>query len=337
MSMIQASPQFYGKVYGIELEIEAAGLYEVDEHYDEETDEYTAIDPIVPQGWLREQEDSIVGVELISDRPYTFEESVINIQRVFMDITRQGYMPLRTPRGSTHVHANVADLTWDQMRHFVAACAWAEPALIELAGKGRKGNLFAQSYETTPLGWGPVIEWCRRKEFFQNLDTHYMATSFFPMSYLGSVEFRMGPSSRNASDAIWWLQCIDTVVEAGRTLPINGYEEPAFLDVLLAKMDHKKQTRLRQKGARFAAEVWDIILEPYNPPPKINFSKLNKGLSAAEGAMSSLQVSVSLPSGWLTPLTPTEENVFPFSNIDCSDPTCPICHPAPVTPTTELF
>lgn len=154
MSMIQASPQFYGKVYGIELEIEAAGLYEVDEHYDEETDEYTAIDPIVPQGWLREQEDSIVGVELISDRPYTFEESVINIQRVFMDITRQGYMPLRTPRGSTHVHANVADLTWDQMRHFVAACAWAEPALIELAGKGRKGNLFAQSYGNYPSGMG---------------------------------------------------------------------------------------------------------------------------------------------------------------------------------------
>lgn len=263
---IHLCPAYKGLVFGVELEIEAEGLYYPDEVYDEEDEAYHTIDPVIPKGWSREQEDSIQGVELISAMPVGFEESVENIERLFADIKKQGYMPIRTPRGSTHVHVNVADLTWTQMAHFMVACAWAEPALIELAGKGRKCNLFAQSYDTTPLGWNPAIQWIRKRRVYQNVDTHYMATSFYPMAYLGSVEFRMGASARTADEAITWLSYINAVAEDGRTLPITDAECPPFMDFLTGMLDEKVRERVIRKGARNAREVWQALQEPYEPP-----------------------------------------------------------------------
>lgn len=318
---IHSSPQFKGKLYGVELEIEAEGLYCVEEHYDSENDEHTSIDPVVPEGWLREQEDSINGVELISDRPYPFEVQVQNIERVFKDIERQGFQPIRTPRGSTHVHANVADLTWDQMKSFVMACAWAEPTLIELAGKGRKGNLFAQSYETTPIGWHPVIHWVRRREFYQQVDTHYMGTSFHPMTYLGSVEFRMGPSARTAEDAIRWLKCIDAVVTAGRETVVTD-REPPFLEHLISKFQKEKQEQLRKKGRRNALEVWYTINEKYVAPPK---PKRGQKKSLAD------YVAEYETTDWLTPtpIEPTPDiyttGQYTVPSSDCNDPNCTVC------------
>lgn len=339
---IQGAPQFKGKVYGIELEIEADGLYAVEEKFNENTEEYEHIEPDVPAGWLREQEDSIQGVELISDGPYPFEQSVKNIERVFDDIKRQGFNPIRTPRGSTHVHANVADLTWEQMRSFVMACAWAEPVLIELAGKGRKGNLFAQSYENTPIGWSNVIESCRRGEFAgSNVDTHYMATSFHPMTYLGSVEFRMGPSARCAEDAIRWLMCIDTVVAAGREDLITAEKAPPFVYFLLSKFPDEKKARLLQKGERAALEVWYAMNEPYVKPevkPRKKKSPLDVNefidefVNMSWGQVSAVPTVPVINSGQLisySGIFPTSDPAIPEGYMKnpnwCHDPDCNIC------------
>lgn len=349
---VHTAPQFKGQYYGIELEIEAEGLYCPMEEYDEENESYIERDVTVPLGWLREQEDSIQGVELISDQPYNFETSVANIERVFEDIVKHGYVPNRTPRGSTHIHANVADLTWEQMKSFTMACAWAEPTLIELAGKGRKGNLFAQSYETTPLGWANIIDWCRKKGFQQSIDTHYMATSFYPMSYLGSVEFRMGPSSRTAEEAIRWLQCIDMVVTAGRDTVVTD-SEPPFLSFLMSKLDHRTQKRLRKKASRAASEIWNAIHEPYVKPPLSNLKKkygqtvmaapvdtyFNNLSTAIESIAPSPIPALSLDEMaelWTTPITPPPPPIEAYYNPGssglntinpCSDPNCTICNP----------
>lgn len=324
---IHSTPQYKGKLYGIELEIEAEGLYSVEEHFDEEHEEYIQTEPNVPEGWLREQEDSIEGCELISQQPYDYETSVTNIKRVFADISRMGFVPVRTPRGSTHIHANVADLTWRQMKHFVTACAWAEPALIELAGKGRKGNLFAQSYETTPMGWATIIQWVRRQEIAQNVDTHYMAISFHPMGYLGSVEFRMGPSSRSEEDAIRWLQCIDAVVEAGRYEEINPYDVPFFLIDLTSKMDQKKRERVIKKGQRFATEVWEGMSEPFERVVPRRSAKM-KSLAALMAeqqnyAPSINSYTVSLED--MADLYPSQEQPAPGAN--CPVPPAPAPYP----------
>lgn len=299
---VHHKPQWVGKLYGVELEIEAAGLYDPVEIFCDEDDCYHTEDPDVPRGWLREQEDSIEGVELISNRPYSFVDSANNIVRVFLDIERQGYSPIRTPRGSTHVHANVADLTWAQMRHFVTACAWAEPALVELAGKGRKGNLFAQSYETTPIGWNPVIDWVRQESINQTWDTHYMGISFYPMSYLGSVEFRMGPSARNSDEAIDWLSKIDLVVDAGRDLPINASEEPSFMHLLTSQLDPKTRERVIAKGRRHAEEVWEAMLEQYIPPPQPR-QRIKSAMDMLGEAALSHYTTEPTPtgSGWILP------------------------------------
>ncbi len=344
LETIHAKPQFVGKLYGVELEIEADGLYCVEEIYDEEGENYTTTDPCVPSGWLREQEDSIQGVELISERPFDLETSIDNIERVFADIERQHYIPTRTPRGSTHVHANVADLTWEQMRSFIMACAWAEPALIELAGRGRKGNLFAQSYETTPIGWLPVIDSCRKKFMDQVVDTHYMATSFYPMSYLGSVEFRMGPSSRTAEEAIRWLKCIDCVVAAGRTETI-GLDQPTFLDVLLSKVSEKRRLQLIRKGSQQAAEIFFALAEPYEVPvPRTGRKKsaqLIQDLMNASNYLNQPEPGLNpyivqsgiiseeeLADSWNTAPAPELEVIYdPPLKCDCGSPTCPINFP----------
>ena len=270
MKKLYTKPLYIGKFYGVELEIEAEGLYQPIEEYNEEEDEHLLTCPPIPQGWLREDEDSILGVELISSQPYSYEEQIENIVRVFTDIEKKGYRPTRTPRGSTHVHANVSDLTWEQLTHFVMACIWAEPLLIEIAGKGRKGNLFAQSYETTPIGWDNIISWCKNQttRFTRTLDTHYMATSFYPITSMGSVEFRMGPSSRNAKEACNWLEMIDSVVSAGRTLPIDGETIPSFVYFLLEFIPYHKRGRLLEKCQKFAKEVWDLIHEAKVELPK---------------------------------------------------------------------
>lgn len=302
---IHYRPQTRGCLFGIELEIEAGALYSPEERYLEESDEYITIDPIVPKGWAREQEDSIDGVELISNQPYDYQTSVDNIIRVFDDIKRQGYEPIRTPRGSTHIHVNVADLTWQQMKSFVMACIWAEGALIELAGKGRKGNLFAQSYETTPIGWSSIIQWCRQNKIKQTVDTHYMATSFYPMSYLGSVEFRMGPSSRTAEEALQWLYYINEVAVAGRETTVTDKTEPPFLEKLLSFVNPTKRDRIRRKSALQAKEVYQAMQEPWVEPvktPKLPYPAgsdvqiMNELLSVASPTLPTISASDLWPS-----------------------------------------
>lgn len=267
MNTIHKNPGYTGLLFGVELEIEAEGLYQPEERFDDEGDLLCIDEPDIPHGWLREHEESIRGVELISARPFDYATSVDNIYRLFNDIDAQGYTPTRTCRGSTHVHVNAADLTWAQLRSFVMTCAWAEPFLIEHAGAGRRGNLFAQSYETTPLGWRPIITWCRHEAVMHALDTHYMATSFSPLSYLGSVEFRMGPSARTAAEAIAWLDKIYIVASHGRLEYVddNISTVESMLRDLSKGLSPYTVDRLRHKAQRFASEIWQDLNEPLPP------------------------------------------------------------------------
>ena len=203
---------YRGLLFGVELEIEAAGLYA--HYFNEDGDE--EIFPEAPKGWELMEEHSIEGPELASSGAYDYDTTVENIQRAFKDIRAQGFKPIRTCRGSTHIHINCQDLTWGQLRKTVTACAWAEQLLIERAGKGRKGNLFAMSYNTAPLGWADIIKSVRERNLRLHGDTHYMAINFGALTTHGTIEFRMPPSARNEDDAIDWLRCINYVALAGR-------------------------------------------------------------------------------------------------------------------------
>lgn len=318
---IHANPAYQGLLFGVELEIEAEGLYDIEEEFDEDGDPICQRDPTLPSGWLREQEDSIRGVEVISDRPYDFNTTVKNIYRLFEDVDRQGYNPMRTPRGSTHVHVNVCDLTWEQMRSFIMACIWAEPFLVELAGKGRKGNLFAQSYETTPLGWRPIIDWYRNRQIMPCMDIHYMATSFQPMGYLGSVEFRMGPSSRNAKEALSWLQHIADVADVGRNATITN-EQPRFILNWMDQLPPGVWKRLATKASRYAQEVWECLHEPVPPQPALRRAKKSAAITGLAATINTLEAAANSPAptpSWhqyevsVSPYTePTEEQLNQF-------------------------
>lgn len=251
-----------GERYGVELEIEADGLYSEEEVFDEDLDEYRSVEVDVPSGWTVVEEHSIQGAELIFAGPRSFNEGCALIEKLYKDIQRQGYEPRRTPRGSTHVHVNVSDLTWKQLGHFVMAAAWAEPYLIELAGKGRKGNLFALSYATAPNGWADVIESIRHEQRLFNFDTHYMAINFRQIVRHGTVEFRMGPSMRNAEEAIAWFEMIREVAVVGRNEEVTADVAPAFVELFQELLPPGCRTRIRVQAERQARDVYRRLTRP---------------------------------------------------------------------------
>lgn len=289
---------FEGCLYGVELEIEAPGLYAQQEIFNDEGDLVETEEPALPPGWVREEEESIQGVECVFEIPLAFSEAVDAIGTLFADIEKQGYRPIRTPRGSTHVHVNASDLTWDQLRSLVIAAAWAEPLLTEIAGKGRRGNLFAMSYETAPLGWTGIIKAVRDRHLSMPLDTHYMGVNFNPLQNLGSIEFRMGPSARSFVEAVSWLSYIDLVVSEGRTEEITGERHPNFMHLLKGYVPEHRRERALAQAARQAKDVWEqITLIPPKPSAK---SKLNNLL----GEPTYFMTDSTLPAGAVNTFSP---------------------------------
>lgn len=250
-----------GLLYGVEFEIEAEDLYVQTDHYDEESEEYVPYDPpCLPWGWRVEPEDSIIGVECVFDGPMTYEAGSDAIRRLFVDIRDVHCVnPVRTPRGSTHVHVNMSDATWAQMESFVYAAAWAEPFLIDIAGKGRRGNLFALSYSQAPVGWNSILDCIHNRKLRFHMDTHYMAINFKSLDKWGTVEFRMGPSMRNANEALEWFDNIHAVASEGKAGNVSPHEPPAFIERFRMMVPPERFSRIYDKAAKQVLDIHEKL------------------------------------------------------------------------------
>lgn len=260
MSIVNKYSAYKGLVFGLELELESSEAYRQEEIWDDEGEEIIdTVGDYPPPGWDLVPEDSIEGVEVIVIRPETFDKTVGKIRELFEDINRHGWSLYRTPRGSTHVHVNVSDLTWEQMESFTLACAWAEPFLIDIAGSGRLGNLFARSYAQAPMGWEYIKTAIATKgQHSLDRDSHYSAISFDPIMSKGSVEFRMGPSMTNADKTIEWLDHIATVALYGRENTVD-YAPPPFVKDLMDLVNPlRRQGLLKQAKLQVAEIISDI-------------------------------------------------------------------------------
>lgn len=271
------SPSCSGLKFGVELELEYPGLYEGIEVYgrDEdgyETEEIVDIErPLLPEGWDTRVEESVQGCEVVFSKPLAIAESVAAINRLFDDIERQGVTLRKTPRGSSHFHINVQDLTWPQMRVFALTCAWLEPYLIYLAGKGRIGNLFAKSYKECPAGWRGVVESIQIGAMrVNNLDSHYMAINFGAMSEHGSVEFRMPPSATSRHDVLGWLSRFYQLGQEGRqSRTVDAQSPPVCLRTLELEIPGEgTKARLKRIAQQQVAEIeWNI--KNISKPPEM--------------------------------------------------------------------
>ena len=299
---------YRGLCFGVELEIEAPGLYPMagfDEDYDpDDEDSLPPINPpVLPHGWQVVEEHSIDGPEVITAGAYAFDDMVTNIRAIFEDVRAKGFEPRRTCRGSTHIHMNCQDLTWRQLRNVLLCCAWAEPFLIEMAGKGRRGNLFAMSYRDAPLGWTEIINSIRARFLRLYNDTHYMAISFYSLTHLGTIEFRMPPSSRNADEAITWLEWIRDIGEAGRSTGDVAVDTmpPQLLGLYFAVPPARRDRLLRQAQEQ-VLEIADLLDLPYMDKRKPT-KKQSEGFISDYELMSLAQTSPSLaltiPPGWM--------------------------------------
>lgn len=253
------APKHTGLKFGIELELECDGLYAP--IYDDESDEFLPCEDI-PKGWRQMEEHSIQGIELVSTGPKEYHQAVQETLDLFEDIARQRFRLHRSCRGSTHYHVNCQDLEWNQLKRTVLACAWAEPILMELAGKGRRGNLFALSYFDSPLGWADIIRAVRLRQMDCFNDTHYMAVNFHSLLIHGTVEFRMPPSSQCADDVIKWLDRIKLIAEAGRgrgPYRVSAGPPPTWVRLLARDIPEGRREKVLAKCVEQVKEIYEQI------------------------------------------------------------------------------
>lgn len=251
-----------GRVFGVEIEVEGENLPQretelVTHDPDEDYPEYEEVDRTPELGaWEIHAEGSIKGAEYVLKEPLPLSESLDAVGWLFNTLRTEWHAVIYdSPRTSVHVHVNASDWSWDQLRKALPLLAVAEPFLVEISGKHRKGNLFCLSRLDAPFGWTPIINAICGKHY--NGDTHYSGINFAPLWRKGSIEFRMMRGLTEAADVVDWLVTLDSLIDAIDLLPDDyDYEEfPPVLAFLTSSVPAEKIKKLEREGLRSAREV----------------------------------------------------------------------------------
>lgn len=264
-----------GRVFGIEIELEGVGLpqKEIELEYDPE-DEYA--EPVeidrTPDMfmWDIHEEGSIKGAEYVFKRPLPLLEAVSAVNWLYDTLRSEWKAGIyESPRTSVHVHVNASDWPIEKLKKALPLLAAAEPFLVEISGRHRKGNLFCLSRLDAPFGWAPIINILSGNSQWHG-DTHYSGINFSPLFNKGSIEFRMMRGLTQAHDVNVWLLTIDTLMDAIDSLSEDySYEEfPSVLSFLASNVPPEKIKKLERAGLRSARGVLeDMTLAAIMPPP----------------------------------------------------------------------
>lgn len=255
-----------GRVFGVEIEIEGDGLpqREVELEFDPE-DEYAepCENDTTPdmKMWDIHEEGSIKGAEYVLRRPLPLTESCDAVNWLYAELHDKYNAEIyESPRTSVHVHINASDWPLAKLRKALPLLAAAEPFLVEMSGRHRKGNLFCLSRLEAPFGWSPVINLAEGGAYCRG-DTHYSGINFSPLWNKGSIEFRMMRGLTNPYDVIKWLMTLDALVNAIDLLP-DDYDYSVFPDILsflTATIAPSAVSRLQRAGLRSAREVLEDL------------------------------------------------------------------------------
>lgn len=264
-----------GRVFGIEIEIEGDCLPQIEtelvtEDPDEDYPEYEEVVISPDLGvWEIHAEGSIRGAEYVLKEPLSLSESLNAVDWLFDTLsTEWSAVIYDSPRTSVHVHVNASDWPLDKLRKALPLLAAAEPFLVEMSGKHRKGNLFCLSRLDAPFGWTPIINALCGKA--ASGDTHYSGINFAPLWRKGSIEFRMMRGLTKAEDVGRWLITLDALMDAIDLLPEDySYAEfPPVLSFLIDGVPAEKIDRLERVGLRSALEVLEDLTIAAIPIPQ---------------------------------------------------------------------
>ena len=190
---------------GLELEIENIREHVPIEHY-----------------WQIKNDDSLRnhGLEFVSQplRMYQVEYALKHLNNTIHSYNN----PQFSSRCSVHVHVNVRDMTWKQLKTFVFLYAIFEKHFFHIAGTRREENIFCVPlYKSDQLQYVKTFDTKAKWNKYNALNLSTIVGSDVCQKY-GTIEFRHLYGTLNTETIINWLNNIMCLREA---LQMITYDE----------------------------------------------------------------------------------------------------------------
>lgn len=199
------------RAVGIELELEHVTGYELPHS---ET-QYTLLNSA--PGWAVKRDNSLRndGVEFIS-LPSGIDGIMEKLLLLFSQPKSKNWKT--SARTGLHVHVNVRDFTWRDIRSLVVAYCLLEPAMFAWVGREREENIFCIPYYRTPkavLNFHALQNNVSIQEGITSIANawcKYTALHLAPVYKFGSVEFRHAPSWVEPYRIAAWARMCEKIV-----------------------------------------------------------------------------------------------------------------------------
>lgn len=230
----------------------------------------------VPAGEEREDTPR----EYVTARPVGLNALATKLEYLERELRAPNRTVRLTPRGSTHIHINMAGQTLHTAIGFILLFSAIEPVLLRLCGALRNGNLFClPSYETGDLSFfvqslAETLMWPHRDK--------YASLNLGCLPTLGSFEVRCFPNSITAVDIHRWATWLMNI----RRLA-SGADDT--FEQLMERMTNERMWLLRQVfedyplgacapdnpaeltafGAEEAYEIWHAALPLFEYDEKL--------------------------------------------------------------------
>jgi len=222
-------------LYGVELEIENVPNYE---------DFRTAGITDKADGSLRNNgREFVTTVMSLSNLNYC-----LNAFFTKAKLTKENY----SERCSVHVHTNVTDMEWDQLKTLLMIYQVVEPLLFEWIGEERNNNIFCVPLHQTNITYKSITkdsDFTKYKRWEK-----YTALNLLPMYSLGSVEWRHMAGTCDLTRIITWCQLIGSIFQYAKS---HTFEEASKI-VLKLNSSSAYDVLLQEVFGRFSNQILEI-------------------------------------------------------------------------------
>lgn len=131
------------------------------------------------------------GMEYVHNGPQEIDKVYESLKNFEERIIKSGATVYSSERTSVHVHKNVQDRSIKKILQGAVAYYMLEPALMNLCGDKRKGNLFCLQMENAPGIMNFMQKFAEGRQSDLNPDTYrYASVNFGAIPKFGSIEIR---------------------------------------------------------------------------------------------------------------------------------------------------
>lgn len=279
------------------------------------------------------------GMEYVS-KPIGRKDVIPSVEELKTFLERNGCTFNPSYRSSTHIHHNYLDNTWSDVVGAVIAWTIAEPVVLEAMPPGRNGSLFCMASFDTGDATAALDHFCGqigsgRLKYAWNYRGKYSAQNLLRLADLGTIEYRVFPTSMDGQQIDKWCGWLSNVKDHAvkaqdrSFLGMVEYAEKNPFNFCASifdgnpPVDNDRIPALVDFGARHAYELARVVNEHIRKPPPKKSAKLPDGFVEVEVGVAAGEVH---PAGGMFQL----RDVPQFARWVMDDPVQPV--QAPVAP-----